>query len=273
VSDGFSTDGTFETLQKISSLNRKVRVFQDEWMQKTPNVIGDLSNILRKKCKSDYLFSVQAPEIVHENSITMLRAIPEIFPESDTFCLPYTSVIANFKVQEEFRLRFCRNLDRFTLAGDAWTFSTSKQFIRSEALKSLAHPRRLMRYVGRGIDWAFASYLNNNKSQAVYLPKPVFRYPALFKENFVERCKGHAERFGLPVFRDVLKSVEKDEGESFFEAAVQLHRESSRRNYPGTLGVVRTEDHPKIMQDLIEKRIAIERYYVRDTVMDAIAKA
>jgi hypothetical protein len=273
VSDGYSTDGTFQTLQRIASLNKKVRVYQDRWLHSRVTIIGDLSNLLRKKCKSDYLFSVQAPEIVHEDSVGTLKAIPEIFPEGETFCLPYTSVIADCKVQEEFRLRFCRNLDRLILAGDAWTFSTSKRFIRSEAVKSLAHPRRLMRYVGRGIDWTFAGYLNNVRSQAVCLPKPVFRYPALFKENYIERCKGHAERLGLPGFCDVLKRVENEQGESFFQTAVQVHREGNRVSYPGDLGVVKTESQPKIMQELVKNRTAIERYYVRETVLDAIAKA
>jgi hypothetical protein len=273
ISDGYSKDGTFESLQAMSSSNKKVKVHQEEWTHSRLSIIGDLSNRLRKKCKSDYLFYIQAPEIVHENALPMLRALPEIFPQADTFCLPYNLVIANFKVQEEFRLRFCRNLERLVLAEDAWTFSASKKFIRSEAAKSLIHPRRLTNYVGRGIDYTFSSYLNNKKSLAVYLPQPIFRYPALFKENFIERCKGHAERLGLTGFSDLGRRMEKEEGEVFFEAAAQQQREAARVSYPGDLGIIRTEDHPRIMQELLKKRTTIKRYYVRDTVLDTIARA
>jgi hypothetical protein len=273
VSDGHSTDGTYESLQTMASLNKKIKIYQQEWTHSNLSIIGDLSNRLRAKSKSDYLFYIQAPEIVHEDAVAMLRALPEIFPRADTFCLPYNLVIANFKVQEEFRLRFCRNLERFVLSKDAWTFSSSRKFIKSEATKSLLHPRRLIRYVGRGIDYTFSSYLNNIRSVAVYLPKPIFRYTTLFKENFIERCKAHEDRFGLRGYREFGERMERKEGEVFFEVAAKHQREANLPNYPGDLGSIRTEDHPRIMQELIKERNTINRYYVRDSVLDAIAKA
>ena len=61
VSDGFSTDGTYEMLQKIETLNKKIKIYQQEWTRKTLTVIADVSNDLRKKCQFEYLFYVQAP--------------------------------------------------------------------------------------------------------------------------------------------------------------------------------------------------------------------
>ena len=273
ISDGYSTDGTFEMLQRISSLNRKIKVSRYEWSRRELTIIADISNDLRKKCKSDYLFYIQAPEIVHEDNVKMLKALPELFPETDTFCLPFTSVISNLKVQEEFRLRFCRNLGRINLTGDAWAFSVSKKFIRSEAMSSLKRPKKLLSYVGRGVEWTFAGSLNNIRSKAIYLPKPIFRYPVLFKDNFIERCKGHAWHLNLPNFYDLIKKVEKEEGESFFEKAVQLHRGGLGINYYGELGGIKMEEHPKIMREFITNRTTIPRYYVRDSILDTIASA
>jgi glycosyltransferase involved in cell wall biosynthesis len=54
ISDGYSTDGTYEILQKISQLNKKVKVFRDEWTKRGLTLITDISNNLRKKCKSPY---------------------------------------------------------------------------------------------------------------------------------------------------------------------------------------------------------------------------
>jgi hypothetical protein len=273
VSDGYSTDGTFEVLQRISSLNKKVKVFQCGWARRELTILGDVSNELRKKCKSDYLFYIQAAEVVHEENVKMLKAVPEIFPKTDTFCLPFTFVISNLKVNEEFRLRFCRNLSRINLTGDAWAFSVSKKFIRSEAISNLKRPKKLLNYVGRGIEWAFAGSLNHLRSRALYLPKPIFRYQALFKGDFIERCKGHAWHFNLPYFYDVIKDVEKEEGEAFFEKAAQLYRSGFEINYRGALGVTKIEEHPKIIQEFITNRKTIPHYYVRDCVLEAIANA
>src|SRR4030067_1613555 len=115
VSDGFSADGTYEMLQKIETLNKKIKIYQQEWTRKTLTVIADVSNDLRKKCKFEYLFYIQVPEIIHENNISTLRALPEMFPKAETFCLPFTTVIGKIKGQEESRLRFCKNLQRLHL--------------------------------------------------------------------------------------------------------------------------------------------------------------
>ncbi len=216
ISDGYSNDGTFETLQRISTLNNKIKIFRNEWIRKDVTVLADVSNDLRKKCTSDYLFYIQAAEVVHEDSVKMLRRLPEVFPKTDTFCLPFTTAVSNFKTQEDFRLRFCRNLERYALTGDAWAISVTKKFVRNEATRNLKHPRKLLNYVGRGIEWAYAGSLNNVKSKAIYLPKPLVRYPALFKANFIERCKGHANFFNLPNFREIVRQLETEEDEAFF---------------------------------------------------------
>ena len=40
ISDGYSDDGTFEMLQKISSLNKKIKLSRTEWGKKRPNCLG-----------------------------------------------------------------------------------------------------------------------------------------------------------------------------------------------------------------------------------------
>lgn len=281
VSDGYSTDGTFEALQKIASLNKKVKVFRSKW-GRGATVVADVSNDLRKKCRSNYLLYIQAPEIVHEDAVKMLKALPEIFPKTETFCLPYTSVISNFKIQEEFRLRFVENLDRINLTGDGWAFSVTRAFIRSEAMRKLTRPKNLLSYVGRGIAWTYASSAYNKRCRAVYLPKPMFRYPVLFKENFIERCKGHAWHLKMPGYYDVVNEVQKEEGESFYEKTAQLlaggpgskiNYGGSEIEYPAEFSRIETEEQPRIMREFIIKGAAIPRYYIRDSVLNEIANA
>ena len=273
VSDGFSTDGTYETLQKIATLNKKVKVYQQEWNRKNLTIIADLSNELRKRCQNPYLFYIQAPEIVHEDNVETLRTLPETFPKADTFCLPFTAVVGNLKAHEESRLRFCRNINSLNLTGDAWAFSVTKSFIRSEARRDLLHPKKLMSYVGRGVEWTYAGSLNNLRCRTVQLPKPILRYPCLFKENYVERCKGHAINLNLPDFLNAEKQFEGVEGEDFFRKVAEEHRAAWDIHYVGELGVVKTEDQPEIMRELVEKRTKLPRYFVRDSVLEAIANA
>jgi glycosyltransferase involved in cell wall biosynthesis len=269
VSDGFSTDGTYEVLRKIETLNKKVKVYQQEWTKKSPTVIADLSNELRKKCRFENLLYIQAPEIIHEDSIEVLRAIPDMFPDADTFSLPFTTVIADSKAQEEFRLRLCRNIDRLNLTGDAWAFSVTKGFIRSEARKKLKHPKKLLNYIGRGVEWAYAGSLNNVRSRAVCLPTPILRYPCLFKENYIERCRGHAVNINLKYYAE--KKYDGVEGEAFFEKVAKEYREANHINYTVDIGAVKREDHPAIMRELVEMKTSTPRYYIRDTVLDTIA--
>ena len=89
ISDGYSNDGTFEMLQKIASLNKKIKLSRIEWEKKDLTVLADVSNKLREQCSSDYLFYIQAAEVVHEANVKMLRAIPDLFPETETFSLPF----------------------------------------------------------------------------------------------------------------------------------------------------------------------------------------
>lgn len=273
ISDGFSTDGTYEILQKMEKLNKKIKIYQQEWTKKTLTVIADLSNDLRKKCRFEYLFYIQAPEIIHEKNIETLRALPEMFPDADTFCLPFTTIIGNLKAQEEPRLRFCKNLQRLHLTGDAWAFSVTRGFVKSEARKNLRHPRKLLNYIGRGVEWTYAGSLNNVRSRAVCLPAPILRYPCLFKENYIERCAGHAVNLDLSMYQNAGKKYETVAGEAFFENVAKDYREANHTNYLGDLGIFKGEKHPAIMRELIEKRTFIPRYYVRDTVLDIIAKS
>jgi hypothetical protein len=107
----------------------------------------------------------------------------------------------------------------------------------------------------------------------VYLPKPLLRYPALFKANFIERCKGHAEYFNLSDFCSIIKNLETEEGDSFFEKAADILRGNLGINYHGDLGTLNLGDHPHIMREFIETGTKIKGYYVRESVLDVIAKA
>jgi len=274
ISDGYSTDGTFEILKRISSLNKKIRIFRYNW-PKTKNLalLGEVTNALRRKCKFDYIFYVQANEVIPEANVELIKALPEMLPTVYTFSFPFIQLVRKYKITEERRLRFSKNLKGIVAIGDAWTLGPGRNFIISEIIKNLKNPRNLLRFIGGGIALTYANY-ESMFSKAIYLPKPIFKYWALFPQNCLEKCKNHAEMFNLKEHYKIIEILKTkvDDQVSFWEMASVLIRTALPLGikYSGNLGIVDVEDHPKIMRDLLLNS-SLKSYYVREEVIESIA--
>ena len=272
ISDGYSTDGTFEVLEKISRLNKKVKVLRQEWPSaKRYSVIAEVTNALRAKCSYDYIFSIQANEVVHEKSVDFIRAIPEICPRVNTFSLPFVHLVKDYRFFEDFRLRFSKNMANIVAVVDAWTLGPSKSFTNSETLRGFRHPRRMLQYVYKGIEWTYANSCISPLSRAMYLPKPIYRYWSLFPVDYLEKCEKHIEMFGLHELRkdvEILKN-HLDYPASFWRKAADIRRKELGFHYPDALGMVELDDHPKIVKGLLTDS-TINSYKVREEVLDSI---
>ncbi len=133
------------------------------------------------------------------------RALPEICADVNSFSLPFVHLVKDYKFFEDFRVRFTKNLDSIMAVSDAWTLGPSKSFTKSETRRNLRHPKRMLQYVYKGIEWTYANPGVSSLSRAMYLPKPIFRYWSLFPADYLEKCQKHAEMFGL---QDLRKDVE-----------------------------------------------------------------
>jgi len=276
ISEGYSTDGTYEVIKKISEVNKKVKIFRQNWpLESRISILGNVTNSIRARCRYDYIFSLQANEIIHEDSVNFIKALPEMCPEVQTFSLPFMHLMWNYKFSEEFRLRFSRNLPSIVATGDAWALGTSRDFVRSESLRCLKNPRKLFRYIGRGIQWTYANACGNPLSRAIYLPKPIFRYWSLFPRDYIEKCLKHREMFDLNGFTEIINMLEdhvNDDPSSFWKIASNLFRKGVLGfKYPEGFGIIDRKDHPRIMQGLISDSTA-KNYYVREELFDLIKK-
>ncbi len=272
ISEGYSTDGTFEVVEKISKLNKKVKLFRQEWPDiKKYSVISEVTNSIRAKCNYDYIFSIQANEIIHEKSTELIKALPEICPKANSFSLPFVHLVRDLKFYEDFRLRFAKNLKNIVSVGDAWTLGSSESFTNLETLKVLMHPRRLRQYINKGIEWTYTNSCTNSSSRAIYLPKPIFRYWSLFPVDYLEKCKKHAEMFGLENLRKDIEILKKhlDEPLLFWEKAAEMRREELGFHYPDSLGMVNLDDHPQLMKSLLSDSND-KSYHIREEVLDRI---
>lgn len=277
ISDGYSTDGTYEVLEKISSLNPKVKVYRSKWPDKKDlTVLADVTNEVRSKCRFQYIFSVQANEIIHEQSAPFIKALPSMLPYVDTFSFPYIQLLNNYKFTEEFRLRFSKNLPEIVATRDAWTLATSRAFVRAKWLRSLAHPRILFSYLNNAIWYSYSNSCYDFLSRAIYLPKPIFRYWSLFPKYFLEKYHRHTKLFRLPEFPksfEILRS-HVDDPELFWKLGSDVLRQSwfkEKLQYPEGYDSVDRKDHPVIIQEFISNPHA-NQYYVREKMFELLRK-
>lgn len=272
ISDGYSQDGTYEVIQKIARLNSKVNVFRDQWPnKKNVTVLKDVTNMLRVRCRGDYIFSVQANEIIHEQSAPLIKAFPNIFPQVDTFSFPFVQFLDKYKFAEGFRLRLAKNYSRIVAKGDAWTLGTSDQFNRAKILRSLIRPRRFYYYLAKGVEFAHANPSYDYLSRAMYIPNPIFRYWALFPKDFLEKSKRHGELFQMAKFAKSYEKLEEkmDAPEVFWPLAAEFLEHTRDQRYPKPFDTIERKDHPEIIQDFISNNKA-QKYHVREELYERI---
>lgn len=210
ISDGYSEDGTYDIIQRIARINPKIKVFQFSWPnKKNSTVLSDITNMARARCRYDYIFYLQANEIIHEQSAAYIKAIPRIFPQVDTFSFPFIQLLDKYKIAENFRLRLAKNYPSIIAKGDAWTLGTSATFNRNKILRSLIRPRRFYYYLTKGVEFTHANPCTDYLSRAMYIPNPIFRYWALFPKNFLEKCRVHSELFRMAKFDKSFAEIEK----------------------------------------------------------------
>lgn len=271
ISEGYSADGTFEIVQRMTKLNRKIKVFQQEWpAARKYSILGEVTNAIRRKCKFEHIFSIQANEIIHEDSVDFIRELPQMCPKVNTFSFPFWHFVREYKFYEDFRLRFAKNLPSIVATGDAWSLGPSKAFVRSEAFRSATNPKLFLRYVGRGIELTYANACASPISRAIYLPKPVFRYWSLSPRNYVEKSTKYASMSGLTENYKAVNTLKNyvNDLPSFWKHAAETMRAGFDFSYPDAFGVVSQKDHPRLIQDFLTG--SSNSYYVRENVLDLI---
>jgi glycosyltransferase involved in cell wall biosynthesis len=274
VSDGYSTDGTYAVIEKIALANPKVKVYREQWPnRKDVTVLADVTNSLRAKCRHEYILSLQANEVIHEQSAPFIKALPQMFPNVDTFSFPFIQFLNKYKFAEGFRLRFSKNHLGIVAKGDAWTLGVSAQFTLKKILRSLARPRRFYYYLAKGVEFVHANPCFDYRSRAIYLPNPIFRYWALFPKNFLDKCQSHGEIFPIAKFHksyDELKA-NVNSPDRFWKLGSDFLEFADGEHYTEAFSLIDKEHHPAVIQEFISNPQAKE-YYVRNELFERIRK-
>ena len=260
VVDGLSTDGTFEVLRSLR--NSKIKIFQDEWSDhgKKSEVIRDAINHAIGRASGNYIFHVDANEIIDPEALERIRELPIVFPETTLFALPYYQFMGKYLFNEEFRIRFGKKSSSIVSVDDGWTLGT--KIGGMDFLKRILHPGSYMSalYNFTG-NLYFPSYF-----RYVHLPKPIFRYysidPELLLTKLESRSRIHSGEWSLfsktnPRIMDMLtrygSTKDKD---NFWRSMCEYFYELKRAGHVVPKEVIEwkyfaTKLHPSVIQDLL----------------------
>jgi hypothetical protein len=281
ISDGYSCDGTYEILTEIANANRKIKLYRDLWPKARDfsTVLREITNTVKRRAHGRYLLNLQANEVIHENSMEFIKALPEIMPDYLTFSFPFVQLLSKYVWREEFRIRFAQNLDCIEALGDAWTLGLSRSAVFKLLVLNLD---KILGLVGGGVRAYYANTGYSEHSRIVYLPEPVFRYYSLFPLNFVEKMRNHIELFTEYEWKPVEQFLAKYETtdsanvdpDTFWKEAmralVEFASQSAifpKRSRP--VPIIEKDKHPHSVRHFIENP-SVHAYYVRTALLDAI---
>jgi hypothetical protein len=181
VSDGYSTDGTWEALQVLQSAHaEKVRLFRDAWGGDTRHgaIIANMTNILKPRCRFEYCFNLQANEVIHETTCEQIRDLPVLYPHGEMFRLPFLNLIGpDLAWHIDFRRRIFRNRSHIVSQADGYDCGYKRAMLWT-------HPR------------AFVGHLLHRAGERpAYLTRPIFRYRAIFPANYLVKLDTRTHLF------------------------------------------------------------------------------
>ena len=173
VQDGFSTDETWSGLELLRDRHpKKIRLFREKWEGSTHGgqVLAEMSNRLRRKCRGDYCLNLQANEVVPAAAAAEMARLPELHPEADWFKMPFLTLMGpRLAWMVQYRSRLFRNDPNIVSLGDAYDVGPANPKLR----------RKRKGYRGKQVE----------------LSEPIRRYRGLYPVNFLRKTEGRLALF------------------------------------------------------------------------------
>ena len=288
ISDGYSNDETYKILKRLSK-NKRIHVYKYKWPQLSNGraIAAAYNNLIftakRRTNKSDYIFQLQANEIVHESEYTRLRSLPEEYPKTKLFIFPYNILCWKFILGYDWRFRFAKANQDIKSFGDGAFIETVNEVTLRDALKdSLKSIYKLIKtgqYYSRLFN--IAANVSKRKHPALYkaypLYPPIFRYSFIFPKNIEMKFSGHKNLWGKNgyngiKFDDIIKHFLNKEGveTAYLEFIKNLNLHNDNTNYNDIIKRTKLENlnHPSIMKNIIN----LYEYKMRESVIQEILK-
>jgi hypothetical protein len=204
ISEGYSSDDTYLVLEKFkSTCKKKVTIFKTNWDRfNSPcgEVISRVSQEAIDKCSYDWVYYLQADEIVHEGNYSFIRDMSSgKFPKFNSVSFPFKHCIgswnplpSNHPAYQE-AIRMVRRIPTINLLGDAWNFTGDIHPIYPSGLvpKPIFH-----------LAWVFPKNIDQkNLSQAsIYSDMKDYQNKAAVSKSRIEA--GYEDKSGFPLPND-----------------------------------------------------------------------
>lgn len=215
ISDGYSSDGTYEALKRHFGGISKIKIFRDTWNQKSfkGSAIRNALNEARRRCTKDYIIEIDANEIIPEEDIDFIRSIPEMHPDKELFAFPYYQILGSkILFTEEFRFRMGLNKRSIQILWDGYTMGYKLNLI------TLLEKGSLRRVINRALSVILEDRIAGGyvPEQSVYLPKPIFRYYSIFPENYFKKMESKIIHQGQRDYGKLVQSKENKQIEDIW---------------------------------------------------------
>lgn len=266
-----SKDSTTKILQLLK--NNRIHIYHTKLElqgNKNGEIINKMANttlnIVRNEVKrgQNYVFYFQANEIIHQDSYKFFRTVLKRYPNYNNYLLYYYELFGHYLFGEQFRLRLVRLTNVTHVIGDGWALDNP--IVNFNYVKSLFyHNFNTIITKHKFSDGFYNIY---NKYRFVYSPHPVYRYSRIFPYNTMLKLKVHKILFKNSYFSEIKPLVKYKSTDEFFKKLCKLESAKAkynRREFPGCQKVL---DHPKIMQEILDK----PKYFVRPEIINLINK-
>lgn len=135
VSEGYSEDGTMQFIEKFVELHADkcdFRVYQDDWdahRSGRGELIAKISDINMRRCRYEWVYYLQADEVLHPDNSEFVRNIAMEHEEFNSVSFRFAHFIGSWKPLPKEggayneAIRFTRNRRDIRFLGDAWNFT------------------------------------------------------------------------------------------------------------------------------------------------------
>lgn len=209
VSDGYSSDNTYNVLLQNFKTEPKVKLFRDEWETKSlkGSAIRNALNKTLVRCTKEYIMEVDANEIIPESDIDFIKGLPQMYPDKELFGFPYYQILGSkILFTEEFRYRMGLNKRSIRVLWDGYTFGFKLN------LRTLLEKGSIKRVINRALTVLLEDRISGGyvPEQSVYLPKPIFRYYSIFPENFFKKMESKTKFQPSKTYETLLLSEQNE---------------------------------------------------------------
>jgi len=135
ISEGCSEDGTRQFIDRFvekHSESCEFRIFEDDWniyKSGRGELIAKISDINMRRCRHEWVYYLQADEVLHPGNAGFVRDIAINHPEFNSVSFPFAHFIGSWKPLPKNggayneAIRMTKNQANIKFLGDAWNFT------------------------------------------------------------------------------------------------------------------------------------------------------